>query len=89
MESNIIKIYYSHSNSQYETADQIAMALAIDHEVIQSSSEVTCQVCLGESGPRGQMMVDWRSVNFSPLNVTIVTSLNVSKYKSLLIAALS
>ena len=89
MESNIIKTYNSHTNSKYETADQIAMALAIDNEVIQSSVEVTCQVCLGESGSRGQMMVDWRNISFSPLNVTIVTSLNVSKYKSLLIAALS
>ena len=65
------------------------MALAIDNEVIQSSVKVTCQVCLGESVSRGQMIADWRNINFSPLNVTIVTTLNVSKYKSLLIAALS
>ena len=89
VESSIIEKYYSNANCQYETADQIAMAMAVDDKVIQSSKDVSCQVCLGEPGPRGLMLVEWRNSNFSPINVTIATSINMSKYKTLLIAGLS
>ena len=89
MESNILKRFYTNPRCEYQSADQIAIALAISKSVKQSSTEASCDVCLNDPCVRGQMLVDWSNRSKSALNVEIVTSLDVQVYENLLTKALS
>ena len=88
IESNIIKKYYSGTGTNYETADQIAMALAIGDKVIKESTDAPCAVCLDGRITRGLMIVDWNNRMEKSVKTRIVTELDLNVYRQLLIEAM-
>lgn len=90
VETNIVTKLNLQTNSQYVTADQTAMALAVTtNSIIKHSEKVHCKVGLTGPDTRGYLVVDWTHINASPANVEIVTALDMNIYKNLLTGALS
>lgn len=86
IESKTLATYYSDVKHQhsYVTCDPVAMAIAIDPEVIRSSERLYCDVELTGELTRGQVVVDWKgSRNESP-NLLLVKDVDFKRYGDLL-----
>ena len=60
--------------------DQVAMAAAIDNEVISKSESLYATVELAGNFARGQMVVDWANMLKKPHNINVIKALNMEKY---------
>ncbi len=75
-----------HTQVDYITADQLAMAILLSDDVITRSEELYCKVeTTGYSS--GMMVVDWRGAMKKTHNVKLVLDINFEKYKNILAGA--
>ncbi|XP_046577445.1 LOW QUALITY PROTEIN: probable uridine nucleosidase 2 [Haliotis rubra] len=72
---------------KYEVADEMAMACALNDDVITKSDDVYATVELHGNMTRGQMVVDWRKVLARKPNVRLVLEMNKPILKTMLLKA--
>lgn len=72
---------------KYEMADEMAMACALDNDVITKSHDVYATVELHGHMTRGQMVVDWRKVLARKPNVRLVVEMDKAMLKKMLLKA--
>ena len=73
---------------EYETADQLVVAFIVKPNIIKRSRSIYCTVELSKGDTRGQMICDWTNHSKRAANVTVVTDIDMSAYKELLLGAL-
>ena len=92
LEQKAMSIYYenmvNHDGVEYETADQLMMAIVTEPKIVQKTKTVYCTVELQGSETRGQLVCDWINYTKKTPNVTLVTEIDVETYKDLLLGAL-
>ncbi|XP_067662703.1 nucleoside hydrolase-like [Haliotis asinina] len=72
---------------KYEVADEMAMACALNDDVIRKSDEVYATVELHGNLTRGQMVVDWRKVLPKKPNVRLVLEMDKPILEKMLLKA--
>ncbi|XP_050418774.1 nucleoside hydrolase isoform X3 [Patella vulgata] len=89
LEKNTIENFYEKQNFEnYELADQLAVAAAINPKIILKSSEVYCVVETKGTYTTGQVVVDWKNKLKEKPNVTILTSIDKLCVKNLILNAM-
>ena len=71
---------------EFYSCDPLAVAMAIEPEVVLESQHVYATVELRGDVTRGQLVVDWRGHLSTTPNVELVTKLDVEKMKQLYVA---
>ncbi len=69
--------------SQFYACDPVAMAVAIDDDVLLETDPQYCAVELRGQLTRGQMVVDWNRFLKKDPNVDLITKVDVEKVKKL------
>ena len=88
-EKNIIERYYNVEGSNYLTADQIAMAAALNESVIKNVVKAACMVEIQGPLTRGQCGVDWSGRHFKDKpKINIIKELHHDIYQNMLMNGL-
>ncbi|MGI4401085.1 nucleoside hydrolase, partial [Klebsiella pneumoniae] len=72
----------------YLSCGPLATAIVIDTDIVQNVDTVYATVEVEGEYTRAQMVVDWWGFRRKSPNVDIIRSLNMSRYKSLLMTAM-
>jgi purine nucleosidase len=70
------------------SADPLAMAVALEPQIVTARESHAVEIQLGAGFGRGQSLVDWNDVSGRPRNVEIVTAVDTARFHALLEAGL-
>jgi len=88
IEAQSVTYAKAHNWKGFVPADEVLMSCALLHDVITTSVDVYSTVELKGSYTWGQMVVDWESTLKKPVNMTLVTDIDHTKYFGLLYQAI-
>ncbi|XP_038061201.1 inosine-uridine preferring nucleoside hydrolase-like [Patiria miniata] len=78
--------YFCIDTKGWNCCDALAVCIAIDPSIITDSKQCPCSVSL-EGVTRGQMIVDWHTIWRDKTKRTVVQSINMDRYKELLVSS--
>ena len=92
IETKVMSSYYENNNQEgveYESADQLASAIALSPDIVIDSKRLYCTIELEGKHTRGQMICDWAGISKREPNVKVIMKVDIALFKKLLIMAVS
>lgn len=83
--STKIKEYEEKMNGEFISCDPFALCAALQPKFVQEETSVHATVELKEGLTRGQMVIDWRQMLQKPVNVRLITKMDLELFKEIML----
>lgn len=82
--STKIKEYEEKMNGEFISCDPFALCAALQPKFVQEETSVHATVELKGGLTRGQMVIDWRQMLQKPVNVRLITKMDLELFKEIM-----